>query len=187
MRTVLILAALIAAASCATPVQDTANAEQDAGIDARPALPGQADLGFAVAQLCRPYLTQNAGEAAITDRPGVTPNNGSDPVEYWVGQPNLTVRFDDDGTVRSCTLKLNDGDPAQYRARLLAALEREWPVALSPAPSTAFAAGPYANRELFCAPPDGPQDGVLISTNEPGAYPALMATLSRLPARSGRC
>ena len=147
------------------------------------------DVDFAMTELCFPWISGDSDPAK--DRTGVIQRRMVNPAVgsrmYFVGGANLVVTLERSGSARSCTLLARAGDPAVLRAELDGAMAR-WPQAMTPG-GYQYPANAYARRELFCAPPAGPHDGLLVSTGRPNdsGTPRMMVTLMRSAERSPRC
>ena len=113
------------------------------------------DLG--IANVCFPYLFQNADEASFRTTTGVVPRSGEvasmpGAHAYWVGRyVTAGVRTKPDGR-RDCSLYAERGDPEALRTATLARLAAA-PASLRPALSP-MRATTYTHRDLLCGPAD---------------------------------
>lgn len=155
----------------------------------RPKMLGAGDIDFAVAELCFPYVLQNAEVAAITDRPLVVRMPypppfavGSD--AFMVGRTATIASFRDTPTGRTCTVAVNDGDPERLRETLGERLKQMPALTLA---ARQVPPNQYARRETFCGPPEPPHYGVLISTGGAPRQAKLMVTIYRSTVRDPRC
>ena len=150
-----------------------------------------ADVDFAMRELCFPWVKGEGTVEALADRQGIVEDR-SGPAwaagarAWWVGRPILTVAMGfAPGGARTCTLRVERGDAVKLRAALDGAMAG-WRTTMVPAAGQIPARG-YADREVLCAPKDGPQDTLLISTGGRGAPVAMMVTLMALETRARRC
>lgn len=182
---------LFTAALLALAVAAPAIADPWTGVDParRPKFMGAGDIDFVVAELCFPYLINEAAPATLVERPLVVrmprPPAFAREGAYMVGKADTVVAFEERNGARNCTFSIGDGDPEELRATLQKRLDQLpglQPAARQLPPNT------YARRESFCSAPDGPQYMVLISTRSlQRRGPKIMVTLMREPVRGAYC
>lgn len=149
------------------------------------------DIDFAMRELCFPWVKGEGTVEALTDRQGIVEDKAKRGARmpgrvWWVGSARLDVILGETPSGhRSCTVRATAGDPVKLRAALDGAMAG-WRVPLTPSVHR-FGAGAYASREVLCAPKDGPQDSLMISTGGPRAPVPLMLTLMTGEARDRRC
>ncbi len=149
------------------------------------------DIDFTMKELCYPWVKGEGTVEALTDRQGIVENRGKDPFAggaraWWVGSARLDVILGETPSGhRSCTVRASAGDPVKLRAALDGAMAG-WRVPLTPSVHR-FGAGAYASRDVLCAPRDGPQDSLMVSTGRPRAPVPLMLTLMTGDTRDRRC
>jgi hypothetical protein len=157
----------------------------------RPDRIGAGDIDFAVAEICFPFVLQNASIDAVTDRPFVLrmdrpPEFARGATAFIVGQADVIVALRDETGSRSCTVRIRDGNAQRYR-EILGRRLAQMPVPLTPA-ARQIDPNEYAAREVLCGPPGPPHDGVLISVGgKSRRTPSLMVTIVRSATRSARC
>ena len=158
--------------------------------DRTPRAFGQGDVDFALAELCFPFLLQDAnGDALARERNletafGTQDWAGGDRA-YLVGQADVMVAFDEARDGRACTLIIRSGNPDRYRAAITTRMAT-WPVPLTPAAREPSRAG-FATRTLLCGPEEGPHDIVMISVGGVNGTPPVLMTLARLAERNDSC
>lgn len=149
------------------------------------------DVDFAMEELCFPWVRGDATVEALTGRQGVVEDKAKRGMAmpgraWWVGSASLGVVLGETPKGgRSCTVRITGGDPGKLRAALDGAMAG-WRVPLT-ASVHRFPAGAYASRDVLCAPKEGPQDSLMISTARPGAPVRMMLTLMTGEARDRRC
>lgn len=149
------------------------------------------DIDFAMKELCFPWVKGQGTVEALTDRQGIVENRrgagfSGGARAWWVGSARLDVLLGETPSGhRSCTVRATAGDPVKLRGALDAVMAG-WRLPLTPSVHR-FGAGAYASRDVLCAPKDGPQDSLMISTGGPRAPVPLMLTLMTGEARDRRC
>jgi hypothetical protein len=158
--------------------------------DRTPRAFGQGDVDFVLAELCFPFLLQEAnGDALARERNletafGTQDWAGGDRA-YLVGQADVMVAFDEARDGRACTLIIRSGNPERYRAAIATRMA-SWPVTLTPSAGEPQRGG-FSSRTLLCSPPEGPHDIAMISIGGANGTPPVLMTIARLAERNDSC
>lgn len=185
-----VLGALFAVLALATVPSTAAEPWTGADPSRRPRMLGAGDIDFAVAELCFPFIVQNADVATITVRPLVVrmprpPAFAAESGGWMVGKASTVVAFIERDGGRTCTISIEDGDPDELRAALQVRLDQLAP--MTPA-ARQLPPNTYARREVRCGPPSAPHYAVLISTKSlQRRGPKIMVSLQRSAARNPGC
>ncbi len=166
-------------------------AETWAGPDPARQPAGSRDLDYAMAEICYPFLLQNATITQVSENRGYklilpdNPANRGQVLTLEVGGRDMNVLLDTRTADRDCDISIIGGDTAQLRNIATARLA-QWPVPLLPG-RYGSAHGAVRDDEM-CSAPGGPNDRVKIySDDSPGHKASFSLTLSRSDIRWPLC
>lgn len=170
-------------------------AETWAGPDPARQPAGSRDLDYAMAEVCYPFLLQNASITQVSENrgyrliPSGNPANRGLVLTLQIGGKDMNVLLDTRTADRDCDISIQGGDTAQLHEVAMNRLA-QWPVPLLPGRYSSVH-GAVRDDDMCSArndPPGGPNDRVKIySDDSPGRTPSFSLTLSRSDIRWPMC
>jgi hypothetical protein len=144
--------------------------------DAVRAQPVDPALNIAIEQVCTPFVLEGAAEEEIPALQGIAPAVR----HYRIGE-GVLVRLNLLGHVRVCTVLVDRGDVAAYRAAIMEAAAR-WPNPLTYRGDVPHGIG-FTRAEMFCPEAEGPRTSWMLMSRDSGA----LLSLSTMSAATRNC